>query len=93
MKSLEFVLWLNGISELLGDQPPSAEQWATIRAGLSRSVGEVVKSRILELATTSEQVKYEPRTAYEQQLERYRREVETAKAQFAPRGVTTTGTF
>lgn len=31
MKPVEFVLWLNGAAELVGDQPPTPEQWATMR--------------------------------------------------------------
>lgn len=50
MKPVEFVLWLNGAAELVGDQPPTPEQWATMRGKLSEAVGELVAARLLERA-------------------------------------------
>lgn len=47
MKPVEFVLWLNGAAELVGDQPPSPEQWATIREKLGEAVGGLVAARLL----------------------------------------------
>lgn len=50
MKPVEFVLWLNGAAELVGDQPPSPEQWATMREKLGEAVGGLVAARLLERA-------------------------------------------
>lgn len=50
MKSVEFVLWLNGAAELVGDQPPTPEQWATMREKLGEAVGGIVAARLLERA-------------------------------------------
>lgn len=50
MKPVEFVLWLNGAVELVGDQPPTPEQWATMRGKLGEAVGELVAARLLERA-------------------------------------------
>jgi len=50
MKPVEFVLWLNGAAELVGDQPPTPEQWATMREKLGETVGGLVAARLLERA-------------------------------------------
>jgi hypothetical protein len=50
MTPIEFVLWLNGAAELVGDQPPTPEQWATMREKLGEAVGGLVASRLLERA-------------------------------------------
>ena len=50
MKPIEFVLWLNGAAELVGDQPPTPEQWATMREKLGEAVGGIVAARLLERA-------------------------------------------
>ena len=50
MKPVEFVLWLNGAAELVGDQPPTPEQWAIMREKLGEAVGELVADRLLERA-------------------------------------------
>lgn len=50
MKPVEFVLWLNGAAELVGDQPPTPEQWATMRDKLGEAVGGLVAARLLECA-------------------------------------------
>lgn len=34
MTSEQFAYWLQGYAELTGDQPPNAEQWASIREHL-----------------------------------------------------------
>lgn len=34
MTAEQFAYWLQGYAELTGDQPPSAEQWASIREHL-----------------------------------------------------------
>lgn len=50
MTPIEFVLWLNGAAELVGDQPPTPEQWATMREKLGEVVGGLVATRLLERA-------------------------------------------
>lgn len=50
MGAVEFVLWLNGAAELVGDQPPTPEQWATMREKLGEAVGGLVAARLLERA-------------------------------------------
>lgn len=50
MKPVEFVLWLNGAAELVGDQPPTPEQWATMREKLGEAVGGLVAARLFERA-------------------------------------------
>lgn len=50
MKPVEFVLWLNGAAELVGDQPPTPEQWAIMREKLGEAVGGIVAARLLERA-------------------------------------------
>lgn len=48
MTPVEFVLWLNGAAELVGDQPPTPEQWVTMREKLGEAVGGLVAARLLE---------------------------------------------
>lgn len=50
MTPIGFVLWLNGAAELVGDQPPTPEQWATMREKLGEAVGGIVAARLLERA-------------------------------------------
>lgn len=50
MGAVEFVLWLNGAAELVGDQPPTPEQWATMREKLGEAVGGLVAARLLKRA-------------------------------------------
>lgn len=50
MNPVEFVLWLNGAAELVGDQPPTPAQWATMREKLGEAVGGLVAARLLERA-------------------------------------------
>ena len=50
MKPIEFVLWLNGAAEIVGDQPPTPEQWAIMREKLGEAVGGLVAARLLERA-------------------------------------------
>lgn len=46
MAPREFVLWLNGAAEIIGDGPPTAEQWALLRSRLGQAVGEIVAARL-----------------------------------------------
>lgn len=50
MNAIEFILWLNGAAEILGDQPPTPEQWAAMREKLGTAVGAIVATRLLEHA-------------------------------------------
>lgn len=50
MSPVEFVLWLNGAAGIIGDQPPTPEQWSTIREKLGETVGGLVAARLLERA-------------------------------------------
>ncbi len=50
MRPLEFVLWLNGASSMLGDNPPSAEQWAEVRAKLTETIAPIVAAKLLDKA-------------------------------------------
>lgn len=52
MKPLEFVLWLNGATGMLGETPPSAEQWQLIRENLVGTIGPLVAAKFLERADT-----------------------------------------
>lgn len=77
MKPVEFVLWLNGAAELVGDQPPTPEQWATMREKLGEAVGGLVAARLLERAEETiraderrKKEEAEQREAMKQMLER-----------------------
>lgn len=50
MKPLEFVLWLNGAAGILGDTPPSPEQWKQIHDNLGATIGPIVAAKLLERA-------------------------------------------
>lgn len=50
MKPLEFVLWLNGAAGVVGDEPPTQEQWDRIKAKMSETIGGVFAQRILKEA-------------------------------------------
>ncbi len=48
MSPLEFVLWANGATEVLGGKPPTEEQWQVIRAKLDEVTAKLVASKLLE---------------------------------------------
>lgn len=50
MTPIEFTLWLNGAVGVLGDQPPTPEQWIAIREKMGEAVGQIVSSKLLEHA-------------------------------------------
>lgn len=50
MSPIEFALWMNGATGVLGEQPPSPEQWAAIREKLGSVVGRIVADRLLDRA-------------------------------------------
>ena len=45
----EFVLWLNGATAIVGDEP-TAEQWATIKEKLNEALGHLAAKKLLERA-------------------------------------------
>lgn len=47
---VEFVLWMNGAAGVVGDQPPTPEQWTAIQEKLGDAVGGIVAARLLERA-------------------------------------------
>lgn len=60
MRPLEFVLWLNGATGMLGDEVPSPEQWRIIRECLANTIGPIVAAKLLDKADElSEQSKLE----------------------------------
>ena len=65
MTPTEFVLWLNGASEIIGDTPPTPEQWAALKTRLSEVVGKLVSSKLLE-AVEDEQKRRERTIASEE---------------------------
>lgn len=66
MTPLEFVLWLNGAAGVVGDQPPSPEQWAKMHEKLDEVVGGIVASRLLEEAEGLAKKREDQRIAAEQ---------------------------
>lgn len=66
MTPLEFVLWLNGAAGVVGEQPPTAEQWAKMHEKLDEVVGGIVASRLLEEAEGLAKKREEQRIAAEQ---------------------------
>ncbi len=49
MTPAEFAMEMNGISKLLGDTPPTAEQWRQIKEMLGDAVGYMVAKKIIEM--------------------------------------------
>lgn len=78
MKPVEFVLWLNGAAELVGDQSPTPEQWATMREKLGEAVGGLVAARFLERA--EETIRADERRKLEMAEMRNRVEMEAQRA-------------
>lgn len=44
----EFLLWLNGAAGVIGETPPTPEQWAVIRDKIGDAVGTLVAERLAE---------------------------------------------
>lgn len=55
MSTVEFVLWLAGAVDLVGDEPPTPAQWAQIRAKATEVVGKLAADKLLERAAKVEQ--------------------------------------
>lgn len=77
MKPVEFVLWANGAAELIGDEPPTKEQWLKLREKLGEAVGTVVASKLLEKA--EEVVRQEERARDEMSINQMLRELQAQK--------------
>ena len=77
MKPVEFVLWANGAAELIGDEPPTKEQWLKLREKLGEAVGTVVASKLLEKA--EEVVRQEERARDEMPMNQMLREMQAQK--------------
>lgn len=50
MKPVEFILWMNGATGVMGDELPTPEQWAAIKEKLGEAVGGIVSTKLLERA-------------------------------------------
>jgi hypothetical protein len=46
MTPTEFVLWLNGVIDVLDARPPSQAQWDTMRSKVADQIGAIVADRI-----------------------------------------------
>lgn len=69
MNPVGFVLWMNGAAELVGDQPPTPEQWAIMRGKLGETVGGLVAARLLERAEETLRADERKNEAMKQRLE------------------------
>lgn len=50
MTPLDFVLWLNGVLDATGDDPPTAVQMSKIKEKLAETVGPIIASKLLDRA-------------------------------------------
>lgn len=50
MTPLEFTLWMGGATDLVGDSPPSPEQWARIREKLTDTLVPIAATKLLDTA-------------------------------------------
>ena len=77
MTPTEFTLWLNGASEIVGDEPPTPAQWAAMREKLGITVGKIVASRLLEQA--EEAIKLRDRLdLYKDKVSQHQQQVDLA---------------
>lgn len=79
MNPVEFVLWLNGAAELVGDQPPTPEQWATMREKLGEAVGGLVAARLLERAEETLRADERRKKEEADRVEAFKQQAEMAK--------------
>lgn len=82
MTPIEFTLWLNGAVGILGDQPPTQEQWAAIQEKLGEAVGAIVASRLLETASELQREKQQ-RSATEAEFLRLQSELARQRHEMA----------
>jgi hypothetical protein len=59
----EFVLWLNGAVDVMGDYP-TPEQWRIIKEKLNESVGFIAAKKLLERAEDQLQIARDPMNMY-----------------------------
>lgn len=78
MKPVEFILWMNGATGVMGDEPPTPEQWAAIKEKLGEAVGGIVSNRLLEKA---EEVMRNEEREQKQYAEKMRLEMEMRRTQ------------
>lgn len=77
MKPVEFILWMNGATGVMGDEPPTPEQWAAIKDKLGEAVGGIVSSKLLEKAEEAmhneerEKKQYAERMRLEEEMREY----------------------
>lgn len=48
MNPIDFALWLNGATQVLGGDMPTPEQWERMKERLANTVGQIVASKLLE---------------------------------------------
>lgn len=48
MNPHDFIVWLSGVADSIGDAPPSQEQWDLIRDRTGEVVGKIVADKLLE---------------------------------------------
>lgn len=82
MTPIEFTLWLNGAAGILGDQPPTQEQWVAIQEKLGEAVGAIVASRLLETASEVQREKQQ-RSATETEFLRLQSELARQRHEMA----------
>lgn len=68
MKPVEFILWMNGATGVMGDEPPTPEQWAAIKDKLGEAVGGIVSSKLLERAEEAMRNEEREKKQYAEQM-------------------------
>lgn len=91
MTPIEFALWLNGAVGVMGDEPPTPEQWARIQEKLSGCVGQLVAARLLEEAedVCKRKAEEEKRKAYQVQLDAMRAQAQAQMSKMLARNIDT----
>ena len=82
MTPIEFALWLNGATGVMGDEPPTAEQWARVQEKLNECVGQLVANRLLEEAEDVYK-----RKAYQVQLDALRAQAQAQMSKMLARDI------
>jgi hypothetical protein len=57
----DFLVWLKGVTDMLGDQPPSAEQWAKLREVAETVTGRLVADKMIRNQVYDESLRRPPR--------------------------------
>ena len=50
MTPIELTLWMNATMELVGDGPPSPDQWLMMREKVANTMGTIVAKKLMETA-------------------------------------------